>query len=81
MTTEIEKQSLFIEIKNGDDESVNGGYYVGPDRRNIAEQLVDDGRVVRFQNPAGVTPLYVPMDSDNYSEDRLERMKERQAND
>lgn len=70
---------LLSEIREADSESVNGGMYVGPDRRDEAEELVDSGKVVRLQNPAGVSPIYVPMGSDHYSTERLERMRERQS--
>lgn len=66
-------------IEEGDEASTNGGHYVSGDDREVAEQLVEQGMVVRFQNPAGVSPLYAPVDSDNYSDDRLERMRERQS--
>lgn len=72
-------ESLLDEIRRGDAESTNGGHYVGPDRRDEADRLVAEGQVVRMQNPAGVSPVYVPMDSPHYNDDRLERMRERQS--
>lgn len=72
---------LLGEIRRGDREATNGGHYVGPDRRDEAERLVDEGKVVRLRNPAGVSPIYVPMDSDHYSDERLERLRERQSTD
>lgn len=71
--------SLLDEIREKDEDSTNGGHYVGPDRQDEAEELVAQGEVVRMQNPAGVTPIYVPVDSPHYSSDRLERMRERQS--
>lgn len=70
---------LLNEIRRRDEESLNGGHYVEPDRWDEAERLVADGEVVRMKNPAGATPLYVPMGSPHYSDERMERMRDRQA--
>lgn len=70
---------LLDEVKKGDREATNGGYYVGPDRRDEAENLVEEGKVVRLLNPAGVSPKYVPMGSEHYSDERLERLRKKQA--
>lgn len=69
------------EIEEGDADSINGGHYIEAERREIAENLVEAGEVVRMRNPAGVSPKYVPVDSDHYSDDRLARMSERQSSD
>lgn len=73
------KRALLEDIRTEDSVSTNGGHYVGPDRRDMAEELVDEGRVVRLKNPAGRTPIYVPMDSDHYADERLERLREKQS--
>jgi len=70
---------LLEEIQNTDRQSVNGGMYVGRDRRDEAEELVENGEVVRLRNPAGVSPIYVPMNSDHYATERLKRLREKQA--
>lgn len=71
-------RKILEEIREGDAKSTNGGHYVSTEDREIAEQLVGLGKVVRLKNPAGVTPIYVPIDSDHYSDDRLKRLSERQ---
>jgi hypothetical protein len=73
------EQEVLEEIREGDVEATNGGYFISDETdRLVAEGLVDKGMVVRFTNPAGVTPKYAPVDSDRWSDDRLERMNERQ---
>lgn len=72
-------EELLEEIREGDRRSTNGGHYVGPDRRDEAKQLVIAGKVVRMTNPAGRTPVYVPVDSDHYDSDRLERLRLQQS--
>lgn len=74
-----DKDKLLTDIREGDRNSLNGGHYVVPDRRDTAEELVEEGKVVRTTNPAGVTPVYVPMDSDHFSRERLERLQEKQS--
>lgn len=71
-------QEILEEIREGDAKSTNGGHYVSLEDRDIAEQLVGLGKVVRMENPAGATPVYVPVDSDHFSDDRLQQMSERQ---
>jgi len=70
---------LLSEIEEADRSSVNGGMYVGRDRRDEVEELVDAGEIVRLRNPAGVSPIYVPMSSDHYTTERLERLRDKQS--
>jgi hypothetical protein len=74
-----EEREVFNEIRYADETSVNGGHYVESEKRDHAEELVERGLVVRLKNPAGVSPIYVPMDSEHYSEDRLQRLREKQT--
>lgn len=73
-----EKLKMLKEIREKDHESTNGGHYLGPDRRDIAEELVDDGVIVRMKNPAGVSPQYFPMDSPHFTDERLKTLRNRQ---
>ena len=74
-----EARDLYEEIRLGDRESVNGGCYVEPGRRGLADELVKLGEVVRMRAPSGRSPVYVPMDSEHYSEARLKRLRESQS--
>lgn len=72
---------LLSEIEEEDRSSENGGMYVGPGRRDEAEDLVDAGKIVRLRNPAGLSPIYVPMSSEHYTTERLERLRDKQSGD
>jgi len=69
---------LLETIQTTDDDSLNGGCYIEPHHREKAEELVTAGKVVRLQRATGRSPLYVPMDSDQYSQERLETLQDRQ---
>lgn len=77
---EKSKERLLAEIKQADDNR-SGGYYVHSDLRDKAEELVDEGEVVRLENPAGQSPLYYPKDTNNLTDERVEKLTERQSSD
>lgn len=72
-------EELLKEIREGDQRSTNGGYYVELEQRDEAKELVIAGKVVRMTNPAGRSPQYVPMDSEHYNTERLERLRDQQS--
>ena len=78
-TNDNDENDILSKIILKDSQSTNGGCYISKENRDKAEQLVDEGAIVRLKNPAGASPIYVPMSSNHYSEKRLNNLREKQS--
>lgn len=75
----MNEQQLLEIIRRKDQETINGGYHVHSGHQDIAERLVDRGKVVRLRNPAGVSPIYYPVDTDNLGNERVKELVKKQS--